>query len=635
MKRGRALQVILVGLLVWIAYAAPVSAATRHVVVLYDERLDFPGLADLDRDLVRTLVFKSEDTKEVYREAMDLSRFGSDLYKMQLRDFLQAKYANKKIDVTIAVLGPSLDFLLSYGEAIFPGTPIVFCGIDRKELGDRTLPPHVRGVLVKREFAPTIDLALRLHPGTDRLVVVAGTSEFDTRLLQQARQEFRPYEDRLHFTYLNTLPLDKVLAQLSQLPPHTIVLYTTFFQDGAGESFVPHDVVERVSAVASAPTYGFLDQYLGLGIVGGDLYSFSEHGTEAAKLALQVLAGTEPSRVQYSEVQANKLLFDWRQMRRWGISESALPAGSEILFRDPSAWDQYKMQILAATAAILIQGALIGWLLHERRYRRRAERATRDTMWELTQLNRMATAGELSATIAHEISQPLTSMVANADTALYLLSSENPDVGEARDALRDIVTSGHHASDVITSVRAMFRKDTEKKNPTDVNKFIRSVLGLVRSDLRKCSIECQVNLDEKLPPVIGNEVQLQQVTMNLVMNAIEAMSATEPRVLSIKSVVTGHNTVRVSIEDTGSGIDPSNMDRIFKPLFTTKARGMGMGLSICRSIIESHDGRIWVSAGASRGSTFQFELPSSVPAANPPSPSAANARGEAEDAIPA
>jgi hypothetical protein len=321
MRRRRALQVIFAGLLVWLAFAAPVLAATRHVVVLYDERLDFPGLADLDRDLVRTLVSESEDTIEVYREAMDLSRFGSDLYKMQLRDFLRAKYTSKKIDVAIAVFGPSLDFLLSYGEAIFPGTPIVFCGIDRKELGDRTLPPRVRGVLIKREFAPTIDLALKLHPGTDRLVVVVGTSEFDSRLLQQARQEFRPYEDRLHFTYLNTLPLDKVLAQLSQLPPHTIVLYTTFFQDVTGESFIPHDVVERVSAVASAPTYGFLDQFVGRGIVGGNLYSVSKHGAEAAKLALQVLAGAETSRVPYSEVQANTLLFDWRQMHRWGISE--------------------------------------------------------------------------------------------------------------------------------------------------------------------------------------------------------------------------------------------------------------------------------------------------------------------------
>jgi signal transduction histidine kinase len=155
----------------------------------------------------------------------------------------------------------------------------------------------------------------------------------------------------------------------------------------------------------------------------------------------------------------------------------------------------------------------------------------------------------------------------------------------------------------------MFEKDKQEKAPRDVNELIRSVVELVYIDLQKHSVETQMSLGEQLPPVIVNQVQLRQVILNLVMNAIEAMNAAEPRVLSIKSESTEHNSIRVSIEDTGSGIDPSQANRVFKPLFTTKARGMGMGLAICRSIIESHGGKIWVSAGASRGSIFQFELP--------------------------
>ena len=231
-------------------------------------------------------------------------------------------------------------------------------------------------------------------------------------------------------------------------------------------------------------------------------------------------------------------------------------------------------------------------------------------MSELTQLNRIATAGELSATIAHEVNQPLTGIVTRANAALRWLSGKNdPDVGKARDALSQIVSAGHRASDVVTSVRAMFRKDTQEKSAVDINKLIRSVLGLVYMDLRKHSIESRTDLADNLPAVIGNEVQLQQVILNLVMNGIEAMSSTEPRVLSLKSACNRRDCVHVSIEDTGIGIDPSNLDRVFKPLFTTKAHGMGMGLSICRSIIEAHGGRIWASVGATRGSIFQFELP--------------------------
>jgi C4-dicarboxylate-specific signal transduction histidine kinase len=248
-------------------------------------------------------------------------------------------------------------------------------------------------------------------------------------------------------------------------------------------------------------------------------------------------------------------------------------------------------------------------MLHERQYRRRAEKAARETMSELTHLDRIATAGELSATIAHEVNQPLAGMVLRANAAMRWLSGNKPDIDKARAAMGQVVEVGHRASDVITSVRAMFRKDTEEKGLVDINKLIRSVLGLVYMDLRKHNMESQTNLAENLPPVIGNEVQLQQVVLNLVMNAIEAMSSVDRRVLSIKSVSSDLNNVHVSIGDTGSGIDPSNIDRIFKPLFTTKARGMGMGLSICRSIIESHNGRISASAGPSGGTIFQFELP--------------------------
>jgi signal transduction histidine kinase len=541
------LLVLCIWAIISIASALPASSATRRVVLLFDERPELPGLALLQADLIRTLT-SSSDRIEVYNETMDQSRFGSGNYQLLLRDFLRAKYSDKKIDVVIAVLAPSLNFLLDYGAIIFPGTPIVFCGIDKTELGNRLLPPNVRGILLKREFAPTVEIALSLHPKTERAVVVAGTSDFDTRLLEQAKIDFGFYEQRLDFQYLTTLPLQDLLTELSHMPPQTIVFYTTVFRDGAGETFVPHEVVERVSAAANAPIYGFLD--VGRGIVGGNVYSLSAHGVETAKLALRVLAGTEALGPQVYEVPINKFLFDWRQLQRWGISESKLPAGSEIWFHERSAWEQNRTAIFGITAAILVQALLIGWLLHERQYRHRAERTARESLSELTQMNRMATAGELSAAIAHEIKQPLTGIVTMANAALRWLSRESPDIGRARDAINKVVESGHHASDVVTNVRNLFGKDTQEKVPTDVNKLIRSVLAVIYIDLRKHSIESQVNLTEPLPSVVGNEVQLQQVILNLVMNAIESMNSAESAVLSIKSETTEHNGVRVSIADT-------------------------------------------------------------------------------------
>ena len=349
MKLFTILRSVWIALAVWIV--APVSAysATRHVVILFDERPELPGLEALDSEFANALTSNSKDRIELYRESMDLSRFGSKTYESFLRDALRTKFSGKKIDVVVAFLGPALEFLLNHGNEIFPGTPIVFCGVDQRELTNRSLPPQIRGVVFKRAFAPTVDIALKLHPQTVRIAVVAGSSEFDNRLLAQARQEFHAYENRLTFTYLNNLPLEKLLAELGQLPPQTIVLFSTLFKDGAGETFIPHDVVALVSAAANAPLYGFLDQYLGRGIVGGNLYSTSAQGVAAAKLVLQVLADPRPQGNQLVEASSHVTLFDWRQMRRWGISESSLPAGSEVRFHDLNVWEQYRVPIFGSS----------------------------------------------------------------------------------------------------------------------------------------------------------------------------------------------------------------------------------------------------------------------------------------------
>jgi len=298
-------------------------------------------------------------------------------------------------------------------------------------------------------------------------------------------------------------------------------------------------------------------------------------------------------------------------MKRWGISESQLPPGSEIYFRNLTVWERYRVVILLVLTALLAQGGLIGWLFYEHRRRHVSELQSRNFMAELAHMDRVATAGELSASIAHEVNQPLTGMVTRAYAAMRWLAGETPDIGKARAALAQIVSSGHRASDIISNVRSMFRKDTQDKSRIDINQLIWTVLALVAIDLQKHRIDFRTNLDDRLPLVLGNQVQLQQVILNLVMNAIHAMHSVERRTLVIKSELNG-DTVHISIEDNGVGIDPANLDKVFQPLFTTKESGMGIGLSICQSIIQNHDGQIWVSPAKNRGAIFEFTLPAST-----------------------
>jgi signal transduction histidine kinase len=289
----------------------------------------------------------------------------------------------------------------------------------------------------------------------------------------------------------------------------------------------------------------------------------------------------------------------------------------------PTETDRMLLTVAANHAATAFRSAN---LIHERRRAEEEVRKARDelemkvmertaelqrTMTELTHMNRVATAGVLSASIAHEISQPLTAIVTAANAARRWLVLREPGIEQARDALDQIESAGHRAGEIITSLREMFKKETQARNPIDINKLIFGVLAIVRHELKKRGVELRTELDESLPALEGDRVQLQQVVLNLVMNAIEAMPVV-PRILSIRSCISKPNFVRVAVEDTGTGIDPSNHDRIFNPMFTTKERGMGIGLSICHSIIESHNGRIWVTRGIDKGSIFQFELPTYV-----------------------
>jgi signal transduction histidine kinase len=216
-------------------------------------------------------------------------------------------------------------------------------------------------------------------------------------------------------------------------------------------------------------------------------------------------------------------------------------------------------------------------------------------MSDLMHMNRIATAGELSGSIAHEVNQPLMAISAHAGAALNWLGSKTPNLDEMRSALTAIGNETQRAGRIVHDLRAMFRKDTQESAQVDINKVILAVLDLMRIELQKNRIEVVTELSDRLPPANGREVQLQQVVFNLVMNAKEAMQAVPvARELRVKSELNDAGQIQVSVEDSGTGISSSDMQRVFNPAFTTKASGMGMGLSICRTIIEAHGGRIWV-----------------------------------------
>jgi len=243
--------------------------------------------------------------------------------------------------------------------------------------------------------------------------------------------------------------------------------------------------------------------------------------------------------------------------------------------------------------------------------RKRTEEGLRDAQTELAHVNRVATMGQLSASIAHEVNQPVTAVLINANVAQHWLSTQTPDLDQARQALGRIVNNGQRAGEIIGRIRALIKKVAPQKDRVDINEAILEVIALTRSELVRSSVSLQAQLASDLPPVEGDRIQMQQVLLNLIINAVEAMRGVSEgaRELWIGSRTDASGGVLVEVRDTGPGVDPQSLDRLFEAFYTTKDSGMGMGLSICRSIIEAHGGRVWGTANLPRGAVFQFTLP--------------------------
>ena len=248
----------------------------------------------------------------------------------------------------------------------------------------------------------------------------------------------------------------------------------------------------------------------------------------------------------------------------------------------------------------------------EMRERQRAEEALQKSQAELAHVTRVMTLGELMASLAHEVNQPLAAVVTNAQACLRWLALEPPRPDEARAAVERIVRDSNRASEVIQRIRALVKKSEPQMVALDINDLIREAISLEQREMLNQRVSLRTELASALPPVLGDRVQLQQVVINLVMNALEAMAPVtdRPRDMLIRSQRDDSNEVLVAVQDSGTGIDSENSERLFNAFFTTKPTGMGMGLSICRSIIAAHGGRLWVSPNAEHGATFQFTLPS-------------------------
>jgi signal transduction histidine kinase len=602
---------------------APVAAMADHkaanVLVIYSNGRLLPANVEADRGLREGLAGRAGPAANVFDEFLDVPRFGGTEFVETMSAFLRGKYASRPPHVIVAAGPDALAFCLQTRSRLFSGIPIVYLYVSENNLAALgPLPADVSGIPIVYDFSRTIEQALTWHPKARHLVVVTGTSPQDREWEAQLRREVPRLEGRVRPEFLSGLPTTALKQRLAQLKDDSVVLAAGYFRDGDGRDFTPRDAVLGLAAVSGAPIYGVLNPFIGTGVVGGYMLDFRALGRQAAQAVNDHLHGTRLAQAPTARAMPNVLNVDWRQVQRWGIDERAIPDTAVVHFREPGLWDAHRSEVLFALAVVLVQAGLIAGLIAERRRRKLAVQAEQRQRAELLHASRVAMVGELTGAIAHEINQPLGAILSNAEAAEMMLASGMQRPDELRQILADIRRDDLRAGEVIRRLRGLLARHQVEHQCFDLNEAVADVEPILRAEARRRAATLEF---QRVPAALlmqGDRVQIQQVLINLVLNALDAVAELpEGRRWIGVSVFQDPGHVGLAVQDRGIGIAPEALPVLFDSFFTTKATGMGLGLSIVRTLVDAHGGRVTASNPMDGGALFRVEFPRAEPGVQP------------------
>ena len=589
------------------ANAAADQSASKHVLILQQTWLSSQANAKFDAAFMDTLRSSASPVPiEVRVEKLEALRTARD--RRAFMEYLKSKYDARNIDVLVTIGTPALTFARQ-NRALF-GNPAIVAAVAREGAfdPDQKITGLRAGPVVSLEGM--IDLIYALRPQTCCIAVVDGSRDASNELEREFRRHWPQRGRPIEVDYLRNLSMDELRARVGSLNRQSVVLFMRQTLRTASEDIEPYAALQQVVRAAKVPVFTALEDYVGSGAVGGYVWQFDENGRRMAEMTRDILNGTPVQKIPPGRATYTNML-DWRQLEKWQIAASRVPAGSTLLFRPQSLFLDHPRGVIIGALVFTGQLALIVGLLVERASRRRAEREVQHARENLAHLTRVSAVGELAASLAHELNQPLTGILGNARAAGHLLARGDAQPWQLKEIIQDIVEDDKRAAEVIGRMRDLVKKRTTERLPLDVHDVVRGVSQLVASDSIIRKVAVGLNLTPGAQVVEGDRVQLQQVLLNLVLNGIEATATAhwQPRTVLIATTLSDRSTVHVMVRDNGTGLAPGSERQIFDPFFTTKQSGMGMGLSIARSIVESHGGRIWAMNANEHGAEFHFTLP--------------------------
>ena len=589
--------------------AAGAPAPWRVVLIRSWDALYAMNIAR-EQALRDALTEKAPRLVEIYTEEIDSLRVRSGI-EPQFGALLKNKYRDIPVDLVIASGIEPLDFVTRYRDDIWPGAPVVFNGVIEGALEGWRRPRRTTGVTMSFDMAGTIALGLAVVPGARRAYVISGTSPFDRHFLDIALRQLRKLDRPIEMRYIVGATRDETMQRVEELGRNSFVVYLSMLRDGAGRVWGPGaTALPEVVARSTVPVVTPVQSQWTRGPLGGSSVRLDAHGRAAGLLARRVLEGEDPDVVEVRAEPEPVCEVNWNALQRWNIPERSVPARCEIVNRPPVLWRAYSWQFAALLAIILLQALLLWSLVMQSRRRRRAEAELQARGAQLAQVARLSTIGALTASIAHEINQPMGAILSNTEAAQMMLEQGVLQPGTLREILADIRNEDLRASEVIKRLRKLLARHEWNPVALEVNGEVAEALRHVAFDAARRGVKLAPVFDPATPVILADSVNLQQVIINLVVNAMEAVAGAPPaeREVRIQTRSVG-NGAEIVVADRGPGLSQDDEARLFQEPFTSKKDGMGLGLSIVRTIVEMFRGTVSYESNIPHGAIFRVRIP--------------------------
>jgi signal transduction histidine kinase len=569
---------------------------TRRVLVLWSQERGHPA-HDLTEEGIRAaFLSNSSFDVELYNEYLDVARFPGPGQASLAAGYLRRKYSGIKIDAIIAVYPYAVDFLLAARSTLFSGVPIIACEASRSYAENLEHSPFrrlVTGTIVGDNVTDIIAVALRMRPDTKRVALVAGTSPNDIYGERVFRRGISAYAGKIETIDLTKLSMAETLSRVGSLPPGTIIFYESILRDGAGEIFVPREALSLISRAANVPVFGIYDSFMGFGIVGGRLVSFEQHGKEAAALAIRVMSGESPAAIPFGGEKAYVNLYDWRELKRWGVSEKAVPDGSVILYRQGSLWRDHWISITGALLLTMIEGLLIIGLAINLQRRRKVERSLVESRRDVQRLavGLITTQEEELSRFSRELHDDISQRLAGLAIDAGILEKRLMPVKDQ--AWRELRNMKIKLIDVSEDIHDLSRR----LHPSILDDM--GLVEAVRSEVavfsRRTGIALSFEPDD-IPNAISKDIALclYRVIQEGLRN-IEKHSKAAKAHIFLQAFSDG---VRLSVRDSGAGFD----NKVVR-------NKTALGLSSMRERVGLVSGTISIKTAPGKGTQIEIFVP--------------------------